>query len=114
MQESILYTIKKMLGLDPDYSAFDVDIIIHINSVIMVLRQLGVGPQDGYSITSPDDQWSDYLGDQVSLLEPVKSYIYLKVRSVFDPPSNSYVADAIQKQIAEYEWRLNVEVDPGR
>lgn len=114
MQESILYTIKKMLGLDPDYSAFDVDIIIHINSVIMILRQLGVGPQDGYSITGPDEQWSDYLGDQASLLESVKSYIYLKVRSVFDPPSNSYVQDAIQKQISEYEWRLNVEVDPGR
>lgn len=114
MQESILYTIKKMLGLDPDYSAFDVGIIIHINSVIMILRQLGVGPQDGYSITGPDEQWSDYLGDQASLLESVKSYIYLKVRSVFDPPSNSYVQDAIQKQIAEYEWRLNVEVDPGR
>lgn len=113
MQESILYTIKKMLGLDPDYSAFDVDIIIHINSVIMILRQLGVGPQDGYAISGPDEKWSDFLGSS-ALLEPVKSYIYLKVRSVFDPPSNSYVQDAIQKQIAEYEWRLNVEVDPGR
>jgi len=113
MEDSILYSIKKMLGLDPDYSAFDADIMIHINSVFMILRQLGVGPQDGYAISGPDEKWSDFLGSS-TLLEPVKSYIYLKVRSVFDPPSNSYVQDAIQKQIAEYEWRLNVEVDPGR
>lgn len=113
MQESILYSIKKMLGLDPDYAAFDIDIILHINSVFMILRQLGIGPEDGYAITGPDETWEDYLGS-TKLLEAVKSYIYLKVRSVFDPPSNSYVMDAMQKQIAEYEWRLNVEVDPGR
>ena len=113
MQESILYTIKKMLGLDPDYTAFDMDILIHINSAIMILRQLGIGSQDGYAISGPDDTWADYL-DSEKLLEAVKSYIYLKVRTVFDPPSNSYVMDAMQKQIAEYEWRLNVEVDPGR
>lgn len=113
-EKSILYSVKKMMGLDPDYTPFDTDLIVHINSVIMVLRQLGVGPQSGYAITGPDETWSDYLGDDESLLEIVKSYIYLKVRTVFDPPSNSYVMDAIQKQISEYEWRLNVEVDPGR
>lgn len=114
MQESILYSIKKMIGLDPDYTPFDMDLILHINSILMILRQLGIGPVSGYSITGPDESWSDYLGSDESLLESVKSYIYLKVRTMFDPPSNSYVMDAIQKQIAEYEWRLNVEVDPRR
>lgn len=114
MQESILYSIKKMMGLDPDYTPFDTDLILHINSVLMILRQLGIGPVLGYSITGPDETWDDYLGSDEPLLEAVKSYIYLKVRTMFDPPSNSYVMDAIQKQIAEYEWRLNVEVDPRR
>lgn len=113
-EESILYSIKKMLGLDPDYTPFDTDLILHINSVIMILRQLGVGPQSGYSITGPDETWADYLGSDEPLLEAVKSYIYLKVRTVFDPPSNSFVMEALQQQISEYEWRLNVEVDPGR
>lgn len=113
-EESILYSIKKMMGLDPDYTPFDTDLVLHINSVIMILRQLGIGPQSGYAITGPDETWGDYLGSNEPLLEAVKSYIYLKVRTVFDPPSNSYVMDAIQKQISEYEWRLNVEVDPGR
>lgn len=113
MDESILITIKKMLGLEPDYSPFNTDIIIHINSVFMILRQLGVGPENGFSITGTDETWSDYLED-ISLLEAVKSYIYLKVRIIFDPPSSSSVMDAMQKQIAEYEWRLNVQVDPGR
>lgn len=113
-EESILNSIKKLLGLEPDYTPFDTDLIMHINSVIMILRQMGVGPSSGYSITGPEETWADYLGSDEPLLEAVKSYIYLKVRTVFDPPSNSYVMDAIQKQISEYEWRLNVEVDPGR
>lgn len=113
-EESILNSVKKLLGLEPDYTPFDTDLIMHINSVIMVLRQMGVGPSSGYSITGPEETWADYLGSDEPLLEAVKSYIYLKVRTVFDPPSNSYVMDAIQKQISEYEWRLNVEVDPGR
>lgn len=113
-EESILNSVKKLLGLESDYTPFDTDLIMHINSVIMVLRQMGVGPLSGYSITGPEETWADYLGADEPLLEAVKSYIYLKVRTVFDPPSNSYVMDAIQKQISEYEWRLNVEVDPGR
>lgn len=113
-EESILNSVKKLLGLEPDYTPFDTDLIMHINSVIMILRQMGVGPSSGYSITGPEETWADYLGSDEPLLEAVKSYIYLKVRTVFDPPSNSYVMDAIQKQISEYEWRLNVEVDPGR
>lgn len=113
MDESILSTIKKMLGLAADYEAFDQDIIVLINSAIMVLRQLGVGPQDGYAISDSSATWSEYLGEDEALLASVKTYIYLKTKVVFDPPSSSFVLDAMQKQIDEYEWRTNVEVDPG-
>lgn len=112
-EESILNTIKKMMGLEQDYTPFDTDLIIHINSVIMILRQIGVGPAAGYAITGSAETWGSYLGSNEPLLEAVKSYIYLKVRTMFDPPSNSYVMDAIQKQLSEYEWRLNVEADSG-
>ena len=112
MQNSILLTIKKMLGLEPDYTPFDTDIIVHINSALMVLRQLGVGPVTGFSITGSDETWDNYL-DSPEMLEAVKSYIFLKVKMLFDPPSSSSVLDAMKEQIAEYEWRLNVEVDGG-
>ena len=112
MDDSILYTIKKMLGLSADYTPFDTDIVVHINSVLMILKQLGVGPSSGFSITGPDEKWSDYLEDSAKL-EAVKSYIYLKVRSVWDSGINSTLSDAIEKQIAEYEWRLNVEAETG-
>lgn len=112
MNQSILQSIKKLLGLDADYTPFDTDIIMHINSVFMVLRQLGVGPTNGYSITGANETWADYIGDQ-SMYEAVKTYVYLKVRLVFDPPSNSSVIDAMKSLISEYEWRLNVEADGG-
>lgn len=112
MCDSILNTIKKMLGLEADYTPFDAELVVHINSAIMALRQIGVGPATGFAIQGSDSVWSDLIGDNTKL-EALKSYIYLKVRTVFDPPSSSIAMDAIQKQIDEYEWRLNVEVDPG-
>jgi len=108
--DSILLTIKKMLGIETDYDGFDVDIIVGINSAFMSLNQLGVGPEIGYGITTIDDEWADFLVADTNL-EGVKSYVYLKTRLLFDPPSNSFLVDAITKQITELEWRLNVQAD---
>ena len=113
MDKSILNTIKRMLGLEPDYTPFDTEILIHINSVFMVLQQLGVGPKDGFSITGPDEVWSDYISDTKNL-EALKSYIYLRVKTVFDPPQSGTAMEAMKQQIDEYTWRLNVAVDPER
>lgn len=113
MSDSIFNTVKKMLGLPADYTPFDTDILVHINGVFLTLQQLGVGPKDGFSITGPDETWDEFL-DQSSLLEAVKNYIYLKVRVAFDPPTGGSVLDAMKEQIAEYEWRINVQVDPQK
>lgn len=113
MDKSILNTIKRMLGLEPDYTPFDAEILIHINSAFMVLQQLGVGPKDGFSITGPDEVWSDYIGNAKNL-EALKSFIYLRVKIVFDPPQSGTAMEAIKQQLDEYTWRLNVAVDPER
>lgn len=107
MNESILQSIKKLLGIDVSYTAFDQDIIMHINSVFMILRQMGVGPDSGYKIDSVSNQWSEFTNDDL-FIESVKTYIYLKVRMYFDPPQNTSLISAIQSQISELEWRLNV------
>ena len=109
--DSILTSIKKLLGITEDYTHFDADIIIDINSVFMILRQLGVGPVDGFNITDSSQTWHDYLSDDESKLSAVKTYVYLKVRLMFDPPVGS-VLESYNNQIKELEWRLNVEVDP--
>lgn len=109
---SILRTVKKMLGLPlNDFGQFDIDLIIHINSAFDTLTQLGVGPVEGFRITGLDETWDDFVTDQ--RLDMIKSYVYMKTRLAFDPPSSSFVIDAFNKQIVEYEWRLNVAVDPG-
>ncbi len=110
MDDSILDSIKKILGMPPDYDAFDTDLVIHINSVFGILAQLGVGPAGGFSISDNTTLWKAYLGDSKDL-EMVKSYMALKVRLVFDPPTIGAVMDAMKEQIREYEWRLNVQVD---
>ena len=110
MDDSILDSIKKLLGFDPDYTAFDTDIMIHINSVIMGLEQLGVG-NNNYQISSKDDTWGNYLAGTNINLKAVKSFIYLKVRLIFDPPATSFTIEAYQKQIAEYEWRLFLQAE---
>lgn len=110
MDDSILDSIKKILGMPPSYDAFDTDLVIHINSVFGILAQLGVGPEGGFSISDNTTLWKAYLGDSKDL-EMVKSYIALKVRLVFDPPTTGAVMDAMKEQIREYEWRLNVQVD---
>ena len=108
---SILTSIKKMLGIPEEDSAFDNDIIMHINTVFGILTQMGVGSQDGFSITGYEETWDSFTENQTKL-EMVKSYIYLKVRLLFDPPQNSSLIESINRLISELEWRLNVAVDP--
>lgn len=105
MNDSILTSIKGMLGLAKDYTSFDNTIIMHINSVFMVLSQLGIGPTGGYRITDKNNEWYEYISDKDNL-DSVKSYMYLKVKLMFDPPTNSYHTEAIKQEINELEWRL--------
>lgn len=111
MEDSILRSIKGLLGPDDDYDVFDQDIIILINAAFSTLTQLGLGPVGGFRITGYDETWHDFLGDATDL-ESVKTYIYMKVKMAFDPPTSSFVLSAYQEACKEYEWRLNVVVDP--
>lgn len=108
--DSILTSIKKLLGITAEYTQFDTDLIIHINSVFSILTQLGVGPSTGFSIHDEYSVWTDFLPEDPRL-EMVKTYVYLKVRLMFDPPDRSAVADAVKRQIDELEFRLNVAAD---
>lgn len=111
--ESILTSIKKMLGISEEYEHFDPDIIMHINSVFSILNQLGVGPPEGYFIRDKTAQWNDFVKSDYRL-EMLKSYMYLKVRLLFDPPLSTATIEAINRQISELEWRINVAVDPRK
>lgn len=108
--ESILISIKKLLGITEEYDHFDPDIIMHINSVLMTLNQLGVGPSEGLFIEDDTTTWIDLVSDNTKL-EAVKSYIYLKVKLLFDPPLNSAVIEAMNRNISELEWRLNISAE---
>lgn len=105
--ESILDSTKKVIGLAEDNTDFDVDIIMHINTAFSTLNQLGVGPDDGFAIEDADAVWSDFLMD-VLPLNNIKTYVYLRVRMLFDPPTTSFTIAAMEKQIEELEWRINV------
>lgn len=107
--DSILQSVKKKLGIQPDYEHFDEDIITDINSAFMILNQLGVGPDEPFRITGADEVWSDFIED--GRIELVKSYVPLRVRLLFDPPTNSFLVDSINKQIQEFEFRMNVEAE---
>ena len=110
MENSILTSIKKMLGVAEDYTEFDEDIITHINSVFLNLTQLGVGPEEGFMIEDDTAVWEDFMDDSIRL-QAVKTYMYLKVKLLFDPPLSSSVTESFTRMIAELEWRLNVAVD---
>lgn len=115
--ESILTSIKKMLGITEEYTHFDTDIIIHINSVFMILNQMGVGPSSGFIITDNAATWDEILNGSTNSeanLESVKTYVYLKVKLIFDPPLSSSVAEAMKQMISELEWRLNVQSELNR
>ncbi len=107
--DSILNDVKKSLGMTPEYDAFDNDLILHINTVFSTYRQMGIGPQDGFSIQDENATWQDYLGDRLALLEQVKTCTCLKVRLLFDPPSSSVHLDSMNKIIAELEYRMYIE-----
>lgn len=107
---SILTSIKKLLGIGKEYTHFDSDIIIHINSVLMTLHQLGIGPEKGYLISSDLETWENFLGTDANL-EAVKTYVYLKVRTLFDPPASAALLDAMKRQADELEWRLQVQTE---
>lgn len=108
--DSILTSIKKLLGIDEGYDHFDADLIMHINSILAILTQLGVGPESGYLITDKNATWDEFIPNSPKL-GFVKSYMHLKVRLLFDPPLGSAVIEAIQRQISELEWRIQVETD---
>ena len=110
METSILTSIKKLLGVAEDYIEFDEDIITHINSVFLNLTQLGVGPEEGFMIEDDTAVWEDFINNSIQL-QAVKTYVYLKVKLLFDPPLSSSVTESINRMIAELEWRLNATVD---
>ena len=110
--ESILTSIKKMLGITEDYDHFDADIIMHINSIFMVLNQLGVGPSEGFMIEDDSTVWNDFMPESKHL-GTIKSYIYLRVRLLFDPPASSAAIESMNRIIQEFEVRLNWAVDPN-
>lgn len=110
MDSSILNTIKKMLGVDSGYDAFDTDIIVAINSAIFTLTQVGVGPAAGFVITGPSETWDSFLGD-TALYESAKNYIYFSAKLAFDPPTSSFVLSAYEKSMEEILWRLNVNYE---
>lgn len=110
--ESILTSIKKMLGIDAECDDFDVDIITHINSVLFIFKQIGVGPSKGFRITSDAETWNDFIPDlDEENLESLKTDVYNRVRLIFDPPTSSVMTQTIKESVSEMEWRLNVEAE---
>ncbi len=107
MENSILTSTKKILGLAEDYTVFDLDVITHINSTFSTLHQLGLGPDDGFMIEDESATWTQFFGADPRL-NSIKTLVYLRVRILFDPPQTSHHMDAAQNQIKELEWRLNV------
>lgn len=108
MEQSILNSTKKILGIDADYTVFDLDIITHINTAFSILTQLGVGPAEGFMIEDASTEWAQFDPvDDNQNFNTVRSYVFLKVKQLFDPPTTSYLITATNEQIAELEWRLN-------
>jgi hypothetical protein len=112
LTDSILETTKKLLGFESDYTAFDLDIITHINSVFFTLKDLGIGPTVGFLIVDDSATWSDFIGTED--INAVKSYMFMRIRLMFDPPSSSFHLESLNKQAQEMEWRLNVHMEGVR
>lgn len=109
--ESILTTVKKACNVSEEYEVFDDDIIMHINSVFMILHQIGVGPETGFRIKDKSNKWSEFIPEDDLRFEAVKTYVSSKVRLIFDPPSSSIIAECLKQIIAECEWRLNLAAE---
>lgn len=110
--QSILKSVKKLLGLGTDYTLFDNDIILHINSVLSNLVQMGVGTE-GFVVEDESETWSDFLGGSTTNLEQIRSYVYIKVKLLFDPPSNSTILQSLTESAKEMEWRLYIQKQGG-
>ena len=104
--DRILVSVKKLIGLYEDDDAFDADLIMHINSSFLVLSQLGVGPDEGFYINDDSAVWTDFISDNMLLLNYVKTFVYLKAKLVFDPPSSSIATQSMQEMVREHEWRI--------
>lgn len=111
ISDSILLSIKKLLGLPSDVTDFDLDILTHINTAFMELRQLGVGTSDVFEITGETEVWSDFIDESDKKFNPVKTFVYYFVRLAFDPPTSSAHVDVLNRGIERLEWRLNVEAE---
>ena len=111
--DSILTSVKKMLGIAEEYDHFDADLIMHINSVLTILGQLGVGPDEGFFIEDDGAEWTDFVPD-MSNLQFIKTYVYQKVKLLFDPPQSASAIEALNRSISELEWRTNAQVDSGK
>lgn len=111
MEDSIFITIKKMLGISAEDTSFDVDIITDINAVFSILTQLGVGPDEGFAISDEKSKWNDFVEFSDNQLQQLKSYMYAKVRLLFDPPTSSVLSAALTEMTKEFEWRLNVAAE---
>lgn len=108
MEQSILTSTKKILGLAEEYTPFDLDVITHINTAFSTLYQLGVGPTTGFAIEDATPTWADFIDGDISIVNACKTYVYLRVRLLFDPPPTSFALQAMKEQLAEYEWRISV------
>lgn len=113
MEESILDSIKDMLGPDSSYDVFDNEILIHINMALSVLTQLGVGPSEGFIVTDSDATWNQFLGNAKNI-DMAKTFVYMKVKMAFDPPSSSFVLTSMEKACEELGWRLTVAVNENK
>ena len=112
MEESILTTTKKLLGITEEYEHFDQDIMVAINTALMTLNQIGVGKPEGFMVTDRFDRWNDFVPEEQRMnLGFIQSYVHLKTRLIFDPPQNSFTIESTNKMMSEIEWRLNVAVD---
>ena len=111
--DSILTSVKKMLGIAEEYDHFDADLIMHINSVLTILGQLGVGPAEGFFIEDDEAEWTDFVPDMYNL-QFIKTYVYQKVKLLFDPPQSASAIEALNRSISELEWRINAQVDSGK
>lgn len=113
MEQSILISIKGMLGIDKDCDGFDQDIIVFINSVFSTLYQIGFDAAKNFRIEDETLLWTDILNDDLDLIDLIKNYVYMKVRMLFDPPTSSFVLESLNKQISECEWRIQIQAEGG-
>ena len=110
-KDSILTSTKKLLNIDENDTSFDVDVTIHINSALATLTQLGVGPKEGFRISDKKSKWTDFVGENQTLIGFISDFVFLKVKLIFDPPTSSFVVESMKQNLSELEWRINSAID---